>query len=552
MGCISSTAFAPLFWTPTILIGFLNLSLYLRQCQNAKQAFIGSYFFCFGHFLISLYWITASLWIDITKFWIWVIPCLTILPFYFSFIGGIVGYIIQKFIKSPSGFYHLFFLGCLWICSEILRTYLWIPLPWNLVSYSLGSFPAFMQGAAIFGSYGLGILIFLAISLIETLIFWKNRPLIDKYFSFIIAIFLCIFYGWGQNRYQKPDDFTNAFRVRIVQPNIDQVLKWNPIVFLKNLEKCIFLSTDQRPESIQCVIWPETVLSDFQIYEERYLERIRSVVPVQGFLILGAQQLNFDTKNLYNSLLIFNDQLKLVQSYYKNHLVPFGEYIPLRKTFEQLGLNIAEISQSTLDITKGTSHFSLFHSKIPPFNPLICYEAIFPHFTIQSAPAPQWCINLTNDAWFGESSGPYQHLTSCRFRAIEQGIPIIRSANTGISAVINAKGKIEQALALNTQGFIDANIPGYSTLPLYPKYKELPFFILILIFLSLFQIFKKKFTKEIKYFVIFAKILLALRMTLEKMKIFNAKFLYLNFSMLRNLLRYFRQALKILLEILFI
>jgi apolipoprotein N-acyltransferase len=198
--------------------------------------------------------------------------------------------------------------------------------------------------------------------------------------------------------------------------------------------------------------------------------------------------------------MILNENLNVKHFYDKNYLVLFGEYIPFRKTLERFGISIADLSQSILDITAGNEHKAIQCDKIPPFNPLICYEAIFPHFIIQEKPAPCWIINLTNDAWFGNTAGPYQHLTICRFRAIEQGVPIIRVANTGISAVIDYKGKILHSLPLNQRGYIDVTVPNKApSVPPYTIYGENIFYILILAFLIISAFLNRKYVKNLIY-----------------------------------------------------
>ena len=205
------------------------------------------------------------------------------------------------------------------------------------------------------------------------------------------------------------------------------------------------------------VIWPETAIP-YRVFRDRDTvdALVAAAVPPGGVLMAGAVTSENDGTGaqFFNSLVVFDDRRELIAVYDKHHLVPFGEYVPLRGV-----LPIDKLTPGTTDFTAGPAPRTLDLDGIPAFSPLICYEAIFPTEAVAPDERPAWLLNITNDAWFGNSSGPYQHLASARLRAVEQGLPMARAANTGVSAVIDAAGRYVARLDLEQEGVIDARLP---------------------------------------------------------------------------------------------
>jgi apolipoprotein N-acyltransferase len=250
-------------------------------------------------------------------------------------------------------------------------------------------------------------------------------------------------------------------RLRLVQPNVPQSLKWDPVQREANLGKTVALARSPGLETRTAVIWPETavpfVVTDFNEYGPGLRQTLATATPPGGYLLTGAPRAERDAEGrlkLWNSLHVVNESASLVATYDKFHLVPFGEYVPLRSI-----LRFAKVTVGTVDFSPGPGLETLTVPGLPPASPLICYEAIFPGRVTASGLRPAWLLNITNDAWFGMSSGPYQHFTAARFRAVEEGLPLVRAANNGISAVVDGYGRVVAQLGLGETGVLDASLP---------------------------------------------------------------------------------------------
>jgi apolipoprotein N-acyltransferase len=232
------------------------------------------------------------------------------------------------------------------------------------------------------------------------------------------------------------------------------------------------------------VIWPETavpfVVTDFNDVGPALRERLADAVPPGGLLLTGAPRAERDAEGrlvLWNSLHALDRSGAIVATYDKFHLVPFGEYVPLRSI-----LKIAKVTVGNVDFSPGPGLRTLALPGLPDASPLICYEAIFPAQVVAPGTRPAWLLNITNDAWFGISSGPYQHFTAARFRAVEEGLPLVRAANNGISAVVDSYGRIEARLELGATGVVDAALPPALPSTLYSRFGDGVLAVLILAF----------------------------------------------------------------------
>jgi apolipoprotein N-acyltransferase len=269
--------------------------------------------------------------------------------------------------------------------------------------------------------------------------------------------------------------------VRIVQPNATQETKWTAdgmrAQYIRALQ-----STAQEGD-YDVVIWPEAAVPQLvgedarswggRLYQWQDIARVTQNRPA----LIGSRRVAWlEDPQWYNTLAVMTGG-GVAQHYDKHHLVPFGEYIPLAQYLPGLGLQGLASALSNLggSMQAGAGPRVIEAQGLPPFLPLICYEAIFPQHLRSAGPRPDWIVHVTNDAWFGNWVGPYQHLTQARFRAIEQGLPIARAANTGISAMIDPWGRIQSAIPLNTDGALDAPLPAPSNMPLYSKIGDGPF-----------------------------------------------------------------------------
>jgi apolipoprotein N-acyltransferase len=271
-------------------------------------------------------------------------------------------------------------------------------------------------------------------------------------------------------------------RLRLVQGNIPQTLKWVAGRREETFTRYIDLTRGPGFDRITHAVWPETAIdyrlitdySAVRIEGERRA-RLASAVPRGGALILGA--IRDSGGRWYNSVHVVGPQGTALATYDKHHLVPFGEYVPLRGLLRHLG--VEQLAHGIGDYSAGTGPETLAVPGAPPVGPLICYEAIFPGDVV-GTPRPGWMVNVTNDAWFGLTSGPYQHFASARLRAVEEGLPLVRAANTGITAVVDAYGRVTARLPIMTTGVLDAALPRATIQPtLYARFGDLSLLLLL-------------------------------------------------------------------------
>jgi apolipoprotein N-acyltransferase len=279
-------------------------------------------------------------------------------------------------------------------------------------------------------------------------------------------------------------------RLRLVQANIDQRLKWQDGERVRTLQKYLALSTQPGNPPVTHVVWPETALPYLLSTEPELLRIVARVVPPGGLLLTGAvrvEQPGPQPGRVWNSVHAIDDQGRIVATYDKFHLVPFGEYVPLRHI-----LPIDKITPGTSDFAAGPGPSTVRLPGLPAASPLVCYEAIFPGaVTAPSGPRPQWLLNVTNDAWFGHSAGPHQHFASARLRAVEEGLPLVRAANTGISAVIDPYGRVRAELGLGREGVLESSLPAALPPTPYARFGNVAFLMLLMSAISLIVIMRR-------------------------------------------------------------
>jgi apolipoprotein N-acyltransferase len=288
----------------------------------------------------------------------------------------------------------------------------------------------------------------------------------------------------GQSLMPPPDAGPAGPLVRIVQPNVPQSEKWSPRERSAHFAKILDLSRRPGFEQLAAVVWPETAVPFVIQPGSTALPYMATAAPPKGVLLAGAPRgTSRPEDGVWNSLLAIDSQGTVVASYDKVHLVPFGEYIPFNKEFPPIGGAIGRGS-----FEKGQAFVTLTLPGLPPVSPTICYEAIFPGAVTAPGARPAWLVNATNDAWFGTSSGPYQHLASARLRAVEEGLPMIRAANTGVSAVIDAYGRILASLDMEREGVIDHVLPPPRVATPYSRWGDGTLALLLLTMLLLIAV----------------------------------------------------------------
>jgi apolipoprotein N-acyltransferase len=276
--------------------------------------------------------------------------------------------------------------------------------------------------------------------------------------------------------------------LRLVQANIPQSLKWQPDQRQPNLDRHIQLT--QQPSDLGTIthaIWPETAAQFFLEFDPAAAELIGGALGPNGIVITGAiraaavtSDLGVTETQIWNSVQALDAVGAITAQYDKSHLVPFGEYVPFRRALAAIGLE--KITPGSLDYSPGPGPRTLHIAGAPPVSPLVCYEAIFPGQAADPSDRPGWILNVTNDAWYGRSAGPYQHFAMVKTRAVELGLPLVRAANSGISGVVDAHGRVVAKLGLGEMGVVDALLPVAIKPTLYAKFGD---GILLIIFLTL-------------------------------------------------------------------
>jgi apolipoprotein N-acyltransferase len=271
--------------------------------------------------------------------------------------------------------------------------------------------------------------------------------------------------------------------LRIMQPNLQQDVRFNYAARQEVVDRYLALSAQPGLDQVTHLIWPESPFPFFLTREADAFAQIARALPQNTLLFTGAMRLADPTNpvesGVYNSIYVIDHLGSIRAVYDKVHLVPFGEYLPFQNILEHIGLQV--LTEQRGGFLAGDRHRLFTLPGAPSVLPLICYEIIFPGELRSSEQRPGWIVNVTNDGWFGNSSGPYQHLQQSRVTAIEQGLPIVRAANTGISAVVDPVGRIIASLPLAHEGVLDAPLPRSIGAPIYARFGDAPAAVLILI-----------------------------------------------------------------------
>lgn len=489
LGIISAAADAPFFIWPVLVPAFTGLVWLLDGSSNARRpgraALALGWWFGFGQFVLGFYWIMLSLLTDPERF-AWLVP--------FTLLGVPGGLAIFTAIATwlawrlhARGALRIFVLAAAWTLLEILRGHVLTGFPWNLVGYVWADSPAMLQVASLTGAYGLTLWTVL-VAAWPALIADTDALPKRRVFSVLGVLILApaLIWAGGEARLASlPTAGTDAvpgIRLRLVQPAIAQQLKWLEDQRLANARTHLAMTVTPGFEQVTHVIWPETAMSYFLDHEPELRQAIAAVTPKGGAVLTGTLRAEPRTGTtpfrVWNSLQGIDPKGNVVVSFDKFHLVPFGEYVPLRWL-----LPIDKITPGMTDFSAGPGPRTLEVPGAPPVSPLICYEAIFPGAVTEDGKRPGWLLNVTNDAWFGESAGPYQHFFSARVRAVEEGLPLVRAANTGISAVIDPYGRIVGRLGLGQRGVLDAPLPAALAPTLFSRTGSWPVIAIVLLIL---------------------------------------------------------------------
>jgi apolipoprotein N-acyltransferase len=459
--------FAPFNLWPVIFISLPIFYILLSASERLGQALWRGFYFGYGYFMAGTWWIANSLLVDADKF-AWMLP--------FSILGlsaamaawfvvfGFLVYRCRRFMSPP-------LFAALWVVVEYLRTFGMFGFPWNLLGYMGLSSLSFAQIASLIGTYGLSFLLLLVAL---TPLYWlQSVSKLQRYAMTVLAVMLlALCYGYGAQRLKVPSGFTETV-LRVVQPNIPQEVKGTHAgrdIAIDVLGRLTNQRSGTRVPDV--TIWPETAYPfTVRVGEEQS-------VPKVNLLITGAIRAEGfrPVYKIWNSIVVMGVEGDVITTYDKHQLVPFGEFVPLRTI-----LPLDKITPGDVDFSRGHGVRTIQVEGLPSFSPVICYEAIFPWMAVDSNTRPQWLLNVTNDGWFGVSAGPYQHLAMARMRAIEQGLPLVRAANSGVSVVTDSYGRVLSSLGLNQRGAIDIRLPIALPATAYAKHREVPMLALLLL-----------------------------------------------------------------------
>ena len=448
------------------------------------------WWFGFGYFVAGLYWVGNAFLVDAKTFG-WLLPlAVTALPAGMALYTAF-GVALARLIWTR-GATRVLALAAALTLSEWLRGHLFGGFPWNTFGYALISPLWLAQGAALIGIWGLT---FLAIAIYASPALLADdradspRPWLPLALGGALIIALATF---GAVRLATfPTSYVDGVRLRIIQPNLRQDAKFNISQKQQVMSRYLDLSDRSTgPQStgvkdVTHLIWPESAFPFFLTREADALAQIAALLRPSTILITGgirppATAPNGAVTRAYNSVYVIGPDGSILSVYDKVHLVPFGEYLPFQNVLERLGL--MQLTKVRGGFIAGDRRLNQRVPGAPDFLPLVCYEVIFPGdavprskrpgwlydhlgpylawpFVAGSGERPGWMLNLTNDGWFGQSAGPYQHFQQARVRAIEEGLPLVRAANTGISAVVDPLGRVIKSLPLGIEGVIDAPLP---------------------------------------------------------------------------------------------
>ncbi len=496
LGAVTSLSLPPFNY---IIINFITLSLLFaflikrsEETKNKKIFFFYGWLFGFGYFITNLYWISISLTFDESfKF---LIPItLILIPAFLALFYGLVSFLffIYKTKKVISSF---FLFSLIFGLTEYVRGSILTGFPWNLIAYSFSNHLEILNISSVIGTYGFNLF---CISLFTSpAVFILRGKRRDKWVCVFFLFITIIFYLYGS---QSKRDFIETkinsidYKVRVIGSNIKLDRFYSNIDPITSIEDLIELSEPDKSEKI-IFVWPEGILpglSQEKLVDYKWL--FENHFNENHLLVLGINR-KFDEKGAvkyFNSLSVYDHSLNLLNSYDKNNLVPFGEFLPLEHILKNIGLKT--LTNNYQSYSKGSerniikinkNNFSL------KFLPLICYEIIYSGRIFNNSDF-DFIINISEDGWFGQSVGPKQHFIHSIYRAIESGKYVLRSANNGISAIINPLGDIEQEISFNETGYIDLSQFKKTQPTVFSKYGNKVFGLIILLYIFLFFSFNR-------------------------------------------------------------
>jgi apolipoprotein N-acyltransferase len=512
-GALAALAMPPVGFFPILFISLPVAVWLLDGCVGSKAGVAGAFrqsllqaawvgwLWGFGYHLAGLWWLGAAFLVDADRF-LWALPLGVVgLPAGLALFTAF-GFALARLFWRP-GLSRIFWFAAALAASEYVRGHVLTGFPWNALGMALGDHLLFAQVASVVGLHGLTLLAVLVGALPACAFDFRDgrglrlTPLAGA------ALILALLAAFGILRLPyNPSPVVAGVRLRIMQPNIPQSAHYDAQGAMDLVKGYLDLSdratspTTNGLAAVTHLVWPESPFPFPLAREPRALEMIGNVLGGHTVLMTGGVRAEPDgpgSFRAFNSLFVIDRGGRILDSYDKVHLVPFGEYLPLGNLLRRAGLrHFVDIPGG---FEPGSQRRPVAVPGLPPVQPLICYEAIFPGEVVASpaslAQRPGVMVNITNDAWFGRTAGPYQHFAQARLRSIEEGIPMVRAANSGISAVVDPYGRITAELGLGATGVLDATLPQAIGPTLFARYGSLLFLAMwlatlgIALFLSL-------------------------------------------------------------------
>jgi apolipoprotein N-acyltransferase len=445
-------AYAPYGVLPAAFLAYGVFFYFVFYSSSIKAAMWLGWIFGYGRFLTGLYWTGAAILVEVDIFW-WMLPFAVLgLPALLAIFDALVVALWAK-LRSVSAVSDAVLFGLLLAVGEYLRATILTGFPWNAPVMVWAEWPWLIQSISLLGQHALNLLILLW--LVVPIALWMGRRWGAGLVVLVVSTAVVVSFGaW---RLRQPAQAGEALNVTLVQPNIDQGRKWDTQERLAIVREVMDLTVEGMTEQTQMVVWPETTLP-FLLDEEKFFPRLLEarLAPLP-ILMAGSVRRQIGPAGeiaFFNALQVWSGDGQLLDTADKHKLVPFGEFLPFQNLLEWLGFQ--QLTRQRGGFTAGPPNAEVTGPNGQAFGVMICYEAIFPRRYQADLRA---LINITNDAWFGHTAGPYQHLAQARLRAIETGLPLIRVANTGITAAFDGLGRNLGAIALGQRDTITVRLP---------------------------------------------------------------------------------------------
>jgi apolipoprotein N-acyltransferase len=427
--------------------------------RRLLPAFSIGWWFGFGYFVCGLWWVGSAMLVEAESF-AWAIPiAVLVLPAIVAVFYGVATALARLFWTDDIG--RIAALAAAFGLVEWLRTFLLTGFPWNPIGYAAMPVPLLMQSVSAVGTTGMNAFAVFVFAMPALLAGKRHRGLGLT----LAGLFIAAHVGFGYYRLAEPEaGQPRTVAVRIVQPSIDQTQKLDdkaPDVIFRTLLALSAQPLEAGASPPQLILWPETSVPFLFTERPDALVALGQLLTDGQMLIAGAVRGEGgagaeDDTRYYNSIVAINDAGEIIDAVDKVHLVPGGEYLPFPAFFGWLGID--RIVPMPMSFSAGTERHPITLPGGLRAAPFICYEIIFPELVSSGVAGAELIVNLTNDAWFGDTPGPYQHFRQAQIRAVETGRPLLRAANTGISGVVDSHGRIVDALAIDARGTLDLSV----------------------------------------------------------------------------------------------